>query len=76
MAWSISQASIDYNGNKAVVAFIEAGGLENYPKAVNVSFILGAPGQPITGSFDERALVAQAKQILMDAVNSEEMGSL
>ena len=69
MAWTVTGVTADLVQNQATVAFSQSGGTESLSRTVNLTFQLGPINQPVP-NITRQALVAQAKQILIDAGNS------
>ena len=69
MAWTVTAVTADLVQNQATGVFSQSGGSESLSRTVNLTFQLGPINQPVPG-IARQALVAQAKQILIDAGNS------
>jgi type III secretory pathway component EscT len=69
MAWTVTGVNADLVQNQATVVFSQSGGSETLSRTINLTFQLGPINQPV-GNITRQALVAQAKQILVDAGNS------
>jgi hypothetical protein len=69
MAWTVTGVTADLIQNQAAVVFSQSGGSGSLSRTVNLTFQLGPLNQPVQ-NITRQALVAQAKQILIDAGNS------
>ncbi len=67
MAWNVTQVTVDFDQNRAVVVFNQSGGIAAAYTSINVSFPLVDNNQPLPTTADKQALIKQAKQILSDA---------
>ena len=69
MAWTVTGVTADLIQDQDAVVFGQSGGSGSLSRTVNLTFQLGPINQPVP-NVTRQALVAQAKQILIDAGNS------